>query len=184
MLLRERLHRGRGLLHRHRLPDAGERWNGTNWSLQRTLNPAGTRGSFLYDVACTSRNACTAVGSSNLTGAEQVTLAERWNGKKWSIQRTRNAASAKQSLLESVFCASRRICTAVGEYSLDGNNTLTLAERWNGSRWSIQKPPNPPGAHDSELSGVSCPYKGGCTAVGHYYTGTTDLTLAEHGNDR
>jgi hypothetical protein len=57
---------------------------------------------------------------------------------------------------------------------------VTLAERWNGSGWEIQPTPNPAGATDLNLAGVSCPTRRACTAVGTYFTGTgIQLTLAE-----
>jgi hypothetical protein len=39
-----------------------ERWNGANWSIQRTPHPAGAKRASLSGVSCTSRTACTAVG--------------------------------------------------------------------------------------------------------------------------
>jgi len=53
----------------------------------------------------------------------------------------------------------------------------------SGAGWSIQRSPNPAGAHFSELNAVSCPSKAACTAVGYYNrsTGPT-LTLAEAWN--
>lgn len=65
-----------------------DRWNGGSWALQSPPNPAGTSNTdnTLWGVACTSRNACTAVGS----GA----YAEQWNGVSWTIQNTLNPAGS------------------------------------------------------------------------------------------
>jgi hypothetical protein len=41
-----------------------------------------------------------------------------------------------------------------------------LAERWNGSRWILQRPDRPARASVAFLSGVSCPSSTSCTAVG------------------
>jgi hypothetical protein len=41
---------------------------------------------------------------------------------------------------------------------------MTLAERWNGTNWSIQETPNP--TTNSKLDGVSCTSAKACTAVG------------------
>ena len=132
-------------------------------------------------MSCTSATACTAAGFySNATTT--VTLAERWNGTRWSIQTTPNPAGASSySILQGVSCTSATACTAFGE---DGNGTtdVTLAERWNGSRWSIQHTPNPAGGSNSTLNGVSCASATACTAVGGSFNGTTGVTLAERWN--
>src|SRR5580704_7900340 len=39
-----------------------EAWNGTSWQIQATPNPAGSFGTHLTGVSCTSATACTAVG--------------------------------------------------------------------------------------------------------------------------
>ena len=74
-------------------------------------------------------------------------------------------------------CASASACIAVGSYS-NGTTGVTLAERWNGTTWSIEHTPNPTGASGSGLSGVSCASASACTAVGSYDGGT----LAERWN--
>jgi hypothetical protein len=48
--------------------------------------------------------------------------------------------------------------------------------------WSIVPTPNPSGATDSNLDGVSCTSASACIAVGQSFNGTTDEMLAEHWN--
>jgi hypothetical protein len=48
------------------------------------------------------------------------------------------------------------------------NATLTLAENWNGTTWTLQSTPTPSGATSSGLSGVSCTSASACTSVGWY----------------
>jgi hypothetical protein len=62
-----------------------ERWNGTTWTVQSTPNPDGTNFN-LAGVACTSSDACTAVGSYTNAQGSSATLVERWNGRSWTIQ--------------------------------------------------------------------------------------------------
>ena len=139
------------------------------WVVQRTPNPAGGVCSELDGVSCVSLSSCTAVGfSTNRTGGE-ATLAERWNGSNWSIERTPTPAAATSSSLLGVSCASPRVCTAVGSFTNRAGGEATLAERWNGSSWAIQRTPNPAGATSSRLVGVSCPSPRSCTAVGFWY---------------
>lgn len=159
-----------------------ERWNGTSWSIQRTSNPAGATSSSLLGVSCASLRSCTAVGSfTNRTG-DEATLAERWNGSSWAMQRTPNPAGTTRSRLEGVSCASTRSCTAVGFWYYVGlpSSEVVLAERWNGTSWSVQRTPTPAGATYGQLGGVSCPTLRPCTAVG-FLTDSADIevTLAQ-----
>jgi len=157
------------------------------WSIQRTPNPAGARYSVLSGVSCASRTACTAVGYFANGAGVGMPLAERWNGTSWSIQRTPAPAGARSSLLFGVSCASRRACVAVGSVTNRSGITVPLAERWNGSSWSIQRTPTPTRANGrgvSYLGGVSCASRKACTAVGFSgnSAGTTGVTLAERWN--
>jgi hypothetical protein len=160
-----------------------ERWNGSEWSLQSTPNPTGAKSSQLAGVSCTSSTACAAVGRYDNSSSVEVTLAERWNGSEWSIQSTPNPTGAKSSWLEDVSCTSSTACTAVGRYENSSSVEVTLAERWNGSEWSIQSTPNPTGAIWSRLADVSCASSTACMAVGSYDDSAgVRVTLAEHWN--
>jgi hypothetical protein len=157
-----------------------ERWNGTRWAIQHTLNPAGGSVIGLRGVSCASARACTAVGEY-ISGSTYVPLAERWNGTRWSIQHTSNPAGGSSTFLDGVSCPSTSACTAVGQYN-NGTTDVMLAERWNGTRWSIQHTPNPVGGSSILLYGVSCPSTRACTAVGQYNNGAEEVTLAERWN--
>jgi hypothetical protein len=155
--------------------------SGTSWAIQATPNPSG--GGLLSGVSCTSATACTAVGYYLISGFTPVPLAERWNGTSWAIQATPNPSGAhKDSFLSGVSCTSATACTAVGGYTNSGFTRVPLAERWNGTSWAIQATPNPSGAQDSFLSGVSCTSTTACIAVGYYASGSSEVTLAERWN--
>jgi hypothetical protein len=139
------------------------RWNGSNWQVQPSPNPNGATASFLGGVSCTSAKRCVAVGNS-LDGGRQVTLAERWNGVKWSLVPTPNPQAHRTSKLTVVSCPSATFCAAVGTYTTQTDaQGLPLFETWNGTSWSIQSPPN---GGAVELSDVSCTSATDCTAVG------------------
>ena len=113
-------------------------------------------------------------------GSTFLTLAEVWNGTKWAIKKTPNpSVTTVGSLLTSVSCAASTDCTAVGYNFLIPPGDLTVAEAWNGTKWKIQPTPNPVGAQQSYLNGVSCPSATGCTAVGYANIGSTAVALAE-----
>jgi streptogramin lyase len=162
----------------------GERWNGTEWLVQSTPNP-GSQSNTLTSVSCTSATSCIAVGSSqNGSTHNSSTLAERWNGTEWSLMTTPNPTGTKSSGFSGVSCTSSSACTAVGGYDTESTPNRTLAESWNGTEWSIQSTPNPTGAEQISLNGVSCASSTACTAVGHYYsTGAKEgEALAERWN--
>lgn len=52
-------------------------------------------------------------------------------------------------------------------------------ERWNGTSWAIVTTPDPTGAVDSNLSGVTCVSNTSCKAVGTYHVKASDRTLIE-----
>jgi hypothetical protein len=163
-----------------------ERWNGTKWTTQTTPNPAGDVS--MGGVSCTSATACTLVGSYE-SGDNQFTLAERWNGTKWTTQTTPNPAGSAESYLTGVSCTSATACVAVGYASgtKTGSIDVPLAERWNGTTWTIQTTPNPVRSSVTELHGVSCSSATACTAVGSTArpkTGDVDMTLAELWNGK
>ena len=144
-----------------------ERWDGARWSQQSTPS-LGDSAPFsgLNAVSCVSRDACIAVGSTQV-GSTAHPLIERWDGATWSIQSTTGKVSGE---LEGVSCTSGDACTAVGEGS------RPFAERWDGTTWSTQVLPG-----RGELHDVSCPTRGACVAVGQFYgaagAGTSHATV-------
>ena len=148
-----------------------ERWDGKTWTVEPTPNPAGMNLWDLSGVSCTSATACMAVGTYINASADSVTLAERWNGTTWTVEPTPNPVPTfpGNNGLESVSCTSATACTAVGEFNVPSTNVTvysTMAERWNGTTWTIQTTPTPTGATSPNLEGVSCTSATACTAVG------------------
>jgi len=140
------------------------RWNGTRWTVPPSPRPGGSE---LIGVACSSARACVAVGERSTGSKSQATLAEHWNGTRWTITPTPNPPGSPIAELDDVSCSAPRQCTAVGSSQLDNGRERTLAERWNGSRWTIQPTPNR--SAGAELRGVSCASASSCTAVGQYF---------------
>ncbi len=160
-----------------------ERWNGSEWALESTPNPEGAKESYLEGIACTLSTACLATGHYESSSGTSTMLAEIWNGTEWKIQSIPNPEGAKESLLEGVSCSSGTGCTAIGYYENSASKWVTLVERWNGTEWKIQSTPNPEGAKESYLNGVSCSSGTGCAATGYYKNSAGKLvTLAETWN--
>ena len=157
-----------------------ESWNGTAWTLQTTPNPSGATSSELAGVSCPAAGVCTAVGSYVNSSGTTVTLAEAWNGTSWTIQTTPTPSGATSSSLAAVSCTSSSACTAVGSYIDGTGTTLSFAEAWDGTNWTVQVTQNPSGAVLSELQGVSCTASSACIAVGLDDPSiSTEVTLAE-----
>ena len=158
--------------------DAGtlaEHWNGEHWTVQPTPNPAGAQAPGFTAVSCASASSCVAVGGSNPTGTGKLfVLAERWNGHAWRLVSAPTPSSPPNSLFIGVACPAPAACIGVGASAdSSGNPTGTFAERWDGSRWTVQRTPtqHTPGG----LLGVWCQSVTPCIAVG----GTNAGTLAE-----
>jgi hypothetical protein len=162
------------------LVSLAEHWDGTSWTIESTPNPTGAASTNLVGVSCTSATACTAVGPTQPVNSGYVTLAERWDGSSWTIQSTPNPTGTMDSQLDAVSCPSTTACTATGQYGNSSGIPLTLAERWDGTSWTIESTPNPTGALVTNLVGVSCTSASACIATGQSKNSAgTYVTLAE-----
>lgn len=144
-----------------------ERWNGATWRIEALPEAAATE---LYGVSCPAARACVAVGDDRRTGSP---LAEAWNGKTWHVEASSIPHGSSGGILSAVSCTSPRACTATG--GAFGTSRPMLAERWNGSRWTVQPAPGPADASTSpqqpELDGVACRSATVCAATGEYAPG-------------
>jgi hypothetical protein len=148
-----------------------ERWNGSRWAVLRTPDAGyctkrGTGAPAFTGVSCASASACIAVGTIQPLNESQIDrpLTERWNGLRWSMQRTGEVTSA-------LSCPAVGSCTAVGVQP-----PLVNAERWNGIRWTAQPLPVPRTPElEWSLDAVSCASRTRCIAVG----GLTDTSPEE-----
>ena len=161
-----------------------EHWNGTTWSVVPSPNPPGAVLPFLNGVACPSPTDCSAVGYSfafpnlALTNLTVQPLIEHWNGTAWSIIAAPEPGGATQTQLTHVACSTAADCTAVGAYAT-ATSHRTLAQHWNGTRWSLVTTANPTGAALAVLSGIACPAVTSCYAVGTSIANASINTLAE-----
>ncbi len=142
-----------------------EEWNGTAWAIRSTSPPSAAVSSQLNGVSCTTPTTCTAVGSSTNATPTEVPLVEVWNGTVWAAQSAALPSGSVASQLNGVSCSTSTACTAVGSYYRnDPSLAVTLAEKWNGTKWVVQ--PSANGTIGGSLSGVSCVRANACTAVG------------------
>jgi hypothetical protein len=146
-----------------------EGWNGTEWSVQSAPPPPdASGGSYPSGMSCNAPHSCISVGSEyDGSGDLADGWAQRWNGTAWTNQVLTSPTGAIDSAPTAVSCspAPSKACTVVGYYS-NGSAFVSLAEAWKGSKWSVQKTPQPKGATTVSLGGVSCSSPTGCTGVG------------------
>jgi hypothetical protein len=89
----------------------------------------------------------------------------------WSVQASPNPPGAIYSELSAVACPQPEECLAVGfSYAKSAGHTLPLAERWNGTAWTLQHIPTLPTAGRTFLNGISCAAANRCIAVGFAVT--------------
>jgi hypothetical protein len=86
------------------------------------------------------------------------------------------AAPALADALSGVSCSAANACTAVGDSATSSGTSVTLAERWNGTSWSVQPTPTPGGT--GSLGEVSCAAGTACMAVGSSSSGTSGAQAA------
>jgi len=140
-----------------------ESWNGTRWSLDKVSLPSGTVNAGLWAVSCLTARDCLATGGYLLKDGRSAPLAEKWNGKTWTLSRPPLPAHATSGGLYGVSCTSATSCMAVG--AADGNAVLT--EAWNGKSWKLVNTPSP-SKNTPSLSSVSCLSASRCVAVGGF----------------
>jgi hypothetical protein len=165
-----------------------EQWDGTTWVAQELPSPAGAGNIGMSGISCTSPTSCLVVGTQSSAHMASVPLAESWNGTTWTVQEPPLPPNAKETYLKAVSCTTTEACTAVGYYYDTAGEDLPLAERWNGTTWTVQEPPAPSATATQpfvylQLSGVSCVSATSCTAVGNFYNASKEtLPFAESWN--
>lgn len=153
-----------------------EHWDGTGW--RPVAAPHVGVGGTLDGVVALAADDAWAVGSTILAqiGNPQQevanpieTLVEHWDGKRWTIVPSPNidpVGIAQADRLHSIAALSPSDIWAAGQFTLpDGSNDqLTLAEHWDGTRWSLQ--PVPDVAMLSSLFGAATAGSGTVWLVG------------------
>ncbi|HET7018331.1 MAG TPA: hypothetical protein VFI65_30715 [Streptosporangiaceae bacterium] len=111
-------------------------WNGKHWATVKTPNPGGKQDE-LFGVTCAAAQDCWAVGTEGFQPGLNEAL--HWNGAKWSVVHTVNGGGTGKDVsnaLNSVRCASRSNCWAVGDSESAGAIFANQILHWNGSKWS------------------------------------------------
>jgi hypothetical protein len=120
-------------------------------------------------------------------------MTEQWSGFAWRYQPHQPRSPAQgggdspDNELTGLSCSSRQRCTAVGSATTGGNcgRCGNLAERFDGERWSLQRP-SQAATTRGNLQSVACPSATRCVAVGagaaQVWNGTGRALTRIHGS--
>jgi hypothetical protein len=144
-----------------------ESWNGTSWTVVPTASEPNVQADALNAVSCASASSCMAVGINFESTGTNPMVAESWNGSTWTNTTVKVPVGKSFSQLLSVSCPTASVCTAVGSKTVTNptDDVTGLAERWNGTTWTLQTVPAVSGVNIT-LGGVSCPTTAFCLAAG------------------
>ncbi|HWO82318.1 MAG TPA: hypothetical protein VNM38_00840 [Solirubrobacterales bacterium] len=141
------------------------------WTIQTTPNATGAEHSNLYDISCdpSATNPCVSVGKQETSG-KSATYAQAWNGSTWTNITAGMPEGATGGEFQSVECF--RIigifgCYAAGSYTSSGVTKSLIVSGSNTALGTLQTTPNPEGASETALKGISCRTFTACVAVGY-----------------
>jgi hypothetical protein len=132
---------------------------------------------YLLSVSCPDASHCFAVGQHTKPLGQPVTAIEQLSGGTWAPVPSPKPPGSTFTMLGGVACTSARNCLAVGTYGTSPSTSFPLAQRWNGTAWSLVSVPTA-GSTSSRLESIACTSARNCWAVGTDRHGT----LAEHWN--
>jgi hypothetical protein len=162
-----------------------EGWNGNSWEIEANPLPGGAAvWSTLAGVSCPHPNFCVAVGGyMKNQNTEEQPLAERWNGRSWSVLAAANPQAENGSAFTSVDCVTTYDCEAVGDDDYADVAESVFAYSYNGARWVSQTQINPSGQELNSDRALSCTSGDVCTSVG-IWTDDASLPLVERWDGR
>jgi hypothetical protein len=121
-----------------------EHWDGSNWRVIPSPNPAGKTYVVLNGVAAISTSDIWAVGhSGDPSSIPLQTLTEHWDGTSWSIIPSPSPGTYNGNVLNAVSALSANDVWAVGWYQSGqtGQEGGALTMHWDGTSWTVV--PNP-----------------------------------------
>jgi hypothetical protein len=123
----------------------------------------------LQGVSCTAVGNCVAVGDWEKSSSvrQRLPMEATETGGTWSqAAGLALPAGDVEGWLQGVSCADASSCVAVGASSAGYGDLQPLGATVAGGNWTQTLIAPPAGATGADLSGISCPAAGSCTAVG------------------
>lgn len=160
-----------------------ERWDGGAWHIVASPpRPSGAVTTNLNSVVALSATDAWAVGDYSGSDHTLLPLIAHWDGASWKVV----TAPDQRGTLESVAAVGAHDVRAVGYIPGGTANTNyapwhLLIEQWNGTAWQVAPNPEPGGAADSGLHGITTDGVGNYWAVGYSIdAGNEHPTLVLH----
>jgi hypothetical protein len=114
-----------------------ERWDGEVWRRVKTPRTGDATWNELQDVAAFARNGAWAIGYRY---SPATAIAKHWNGRRFHDATVPSPGTAE--VLSGIDGVSGSDIWAAGWYNDDRGFTVSLAEHWDGSRWTSVPSPN------------------------------------------
>jgi hypothetical protein len=157
-----------------------ERWTGNQWIAQSVPPFPGPSEIALTGVACPAARTCLATGYDYNLGEGAIPIAARWNGRVWAHSPIADPdpGNTNEVEMQAMSCSSATACSAAGVFYTDTTDlTVPVAERWNGSSWTVQTLPAAISFGDGLPPGtVSCPSASFCLIADGAQTSVWDGT--------
>jgi hypothetical protein len=158
-----------------------EHWDGTSWSRVPEAPMDNWQG--INGLAALAPDDVWAVGWAAVHPKDLdpfLPLVEHWNGNVWRTVPAPAPPGARSSVLVSVTQLGSQELLAVG-YAIVNGERQTLAERWDGSAWSIVPSANPGSAVNGLLDVIAL-RRSSSFAVGYQSDGRGYRSLVERWN--
>jgi hypothetical protein len=143
-------------------------WDGSAWRVAPSPNTGGGS-NWLTGISALSPNDAWAVGYYLESQSQRTqTVIMRWDGSQWNVVPSPNQGTGLDNSLDGVVALTGSSEWAVGSYfDAAAGRTQTLAERWDGTRWKVERSPNFD-AKPSSLHSVAVDPAGNIWSVGDY----------------
>ena len=145
----------------------------SRWTERTPQTSPSAQSERINDISCASAGSCMSIAwyydGTNHMGSYSL------SGGQWQFNTMPTPAGGSFPQTYGVSCTASTACTTVGKYQLEGGIVVPMAQRWNGSSWSLQFAPSPTlGSGYTRFKDVSCPSAGECIAVGYYEAAPED----------
>ena len=154
-----------------------EHWDGTSWAVVPTPN-LGNGDNVLFDAVPLNASQAVAVGTW-LDGNQTATLTQYWNGSAWKAVPSPSPAGYLNFLTGAAGSGPTDIWAVGWAGSAPFASTRTLAEHWDGHRWTVAPTPNM-GTGSNQLASVAQVFQTAAfVAVGSFERNGVQHTLTE-----
>jgi hypothetical protein len=152
-----------------------EHWDGKTWTAF-SGPPISAAYVSVSGITAVSASDAWAVGTTRGTarGAPYQTLAEHWNGTKWSIVPTPDPVTGNDLLIQAAALSSSDVWAVGYDYGPTGGASPLLTN-WDGTKWRAVPTPVPTGTQYNQLAAVAALPAGTVWAAGR--SGHEDLIV-------